>query len=246
MPAIWRVQESLNTDRSGKVDHGESKPIRFLREYSNYLTPRLGFLGADTWTAVAIYIRNVLLNQTILILFSFLPAAASVSRRICVAPRSVLVVSLRALSGARRDYCALLTAQLGVAKNMLHLTGEGPTGEFPPFARQGSVLKYIVVPLFLAAWCLTVWDLAQAPLDRALVDLAHSWSIRIGREWDLVSREIQGNRQTGARQPTLGFELARDGRASDFPPFRVRWLAFCSGSSRIKSCGVLARTFGMS
>ncbi|MFZ1203188.1 MAG: patatin-like phospholipase family protein [Candidatus Acidiferrales bacterium] len=157
MPAIWRVQESLNTDRSEKVDHGESKPIRFLREYSNYLTPRLGFLGADTWTAVAIYIRNVLLNQTILILFlSFLLLlpylAVYVSHRAAcwsspyvhyLAPAAIIVL--------------ILTAQLGVAKNMLHLTGEGPTGEFPPFARQGSVLKYIVVPLFLAAWCLTVW-----------------------------------------------------------------------------------------
>jgi predicted acylesterase/phospholipase RssA len=68
---IWRVQKCLTTDRSGKIDHSEAQALRFLREYSNYLTPRLGFLGADTWTAAAIYIRNLLLNQAILIHFIF-------------------------------------------------------------------------------------------------------------------------------------------------------------------------------
>ena len=45
----------------------EPGAINFLRSYSNYLTPRLGLFGADTWVAVATYIRNLLLNQTILL-----------------------------------------------------------------------------------------------------------------------------------------------------------------------------------
>ena len=43
------------------------RPIRFLREYSNYLTPRTGFFSADTWTMVGIYLRNALLNQVIIV-----------------------------------------------------------------------------------------------------------------------------------------------------------------------------------
>lgn len=43
------------------------KPIRFLRQFSNYLTPRLGLFSSDTWAMIAIYIRNVALNLTILI-----------------------------------------------------------------------------------------------------------------------------------------------------------------------------------
>ena len=43
----------------------EPGAINFLRSYSNYLTPRLGIFGADTWTAVASYFRNLLLNQAI-------------------------------------------------------------------------------------------------------------------------------------------------------------------------------------
>ena len=33
-----------------------------LRANSNFLTPKLGLLSADTWTAIALYIRNFLLN----------------------------------------------------------------------------------------------------------------------------------------------------------------------------------------
>lgn len=45
----------------------EPAPIRFLRAYSNFLTPKLGLFSFDTWALVAIYLRNFLLNVTILI-----------------------------------------------------------------------------------------------------------------------------------------------------------------------------------
>jgi hypothetical protein len=45
----------------------EPAPVAHLREYSNYLTPRLGMVSGDTWTVVATYVRNVLLNWTVLI-----------------------------------------------------------------------------------------------------------------------------------------------------------------------------------
>lgn len=45
------------------------RPIRFLREFSNYLTPRLGSFSFDTWTMGAVYSRNVVLNQAVLISF---------------------------------------------------------------------------------------------------------------------------------------------------------------------------------
>src|ERR1700728_2392422 len=43
------------------------EPIRWLRRYSNYLTPQTGLLSADTWVAVATWLRNTLLNQVVLI-----------------------------------------------------------------------------------------------------------------------------------------------------------------------------------
>ena len=42
--------------------------IEFLRDYSNYLTPHVGFLTADTWTAIVTVARNLLLNLLILVL----------------------------------------------------------------------------------------------------------------------------------------------------------------------------------
>ena len=45
----------------------EPRPIHRLREYSNYLSPRLGILSADTWVLGATYVRNLLLNWLVLI-----------------------------------------------------------------------------------------------------------------------------------------------------------------------------------
>jgi hypothetical protein len=51
----------------------EPDPIFHLRRYSNYLSPRLGFLSADVWVLWATYLRNFLVCQLVL-----LPAAVGV------------------------------------------------------------------------------------------------------------------------------------------------------------------------
>jgi Patatin-like phospholipase len=43
------------------------RQIQWLRRYSNYLTPRKGFLSGDTWASFAAWLRNVSLNQGLLI-----------------------------------------------------------------------------------------------------------------------------------------------------------------------------------
>src|SRR6185295_12998073 len=45
----------------------EPEPIRNLRVYSNYLTPKKGLFTADTWTLVAVYLRNLMLNWLVFI-----------------------------------------------------------------------------------------------------------------------------------------------------------------------------------
>jgi hypothetical protein len=59
------VIEALNPQLPPEND--EAKPITFLRQYSNYLTPRLGLMSADTWTMASIWMRNSLLNLIILV-----------------------------------------------------------------------------------------------------------------------------------------------------------------------------------
>lgn len=51
----------------GTGPNPEPKELQHLREYSNYMSPRTGLLSADTWSLIAIYLRNLFLNQTIFI-----------------------------------------------------------------------------------------------------------------------------------------------------------------------------------
>ena len=51
----------------------EPQPIRHLRIFSNYLTPKTGLTSVDTWTLIASYVRNMFLNW--LVLISWLAAA---------------------------------------------------------------------------------------------------------------------------------------------------------------------------
>jgi hypothetical protein len=45
-----------------------TESIGHLRRYSNYLSPRLGFFSADTWSMITIWFRNTILIQTTVIL----------------------------------------------------------------------------------------------------------------------------------------------------------------------------------
>jgi hypothetical protein len=63
---LAQVEEQLIPlpGKSGRTAWPE--PIRWLRRYSNYLTPRKGLLTADTWVAASIWLRNTILNQIVL------------------------------------------------------------------------------------------------------------------------------------------------------------------------------------
>jgi hypothetical protein len=45
----------------------EPAPVSNLRDFSNYLTPKLGLFSGDTWAAAAIIGRNLLLNWLVLV-----------------------------------------------------------------------------------------------------------------------------------------------------------------------------------
>jgi hypothetical protein len=62
-----QLKPALVARRPQSTKPDEPEAIFHLRRYSNYLTPRLGFFSQDTWSAIAIYVRNVLLMQLILI-----------------------------------------------------------------------------------------------------------------------------------------------------------------------------------
>jgi len=169
LKGIHAVEEELRPTRSEREksvahrewadqkSHTEPPQIRFLREYSNYLTPRLGALGADTWTVIAIYLRNVLLNQAILILFSFalllLPYIAHFVTGwmswtgMWAAPVAVFALMTWAVTVGARNLDGLIYG------------GEMPerVKTWLPPQEQRWVLITIVAPICLAIWILTAW-----------------------------------------------------------------------------------------
>lgn len=66
---IRSVQRFLSPSRSPNPEADCVRPIRHLREYSNHVAPTPGFFSADTWTMIAIWLRNTVLNQAVLVLF---------------------------------------------------------------------------------------------------------------------------------------------------------------------------------
>ncbi len=82
------VQEDLvraDTGSGGekkKIPHStidpEPQPVRHLREYSNYLSPRRGLTSADGWTIASLYTRNLMLN--LLVLVPIIAAALAIPR----------------------------------------------------------------------------------------------------------------------------------------------------------------------
>jgi hypothetical protein len=65
---IDHVLKHLAYRTAGKIDP-EAKPILHLRDYTNYLDPRLGLFSGDTWTLAATTVRNILLNWFVLLPF---------------------------------------------------------------------------------------------------------------------------------------------------------------------------------
>ena len=57
-------------DLAEPLDHivdEEPEPVRHLRDYSRYLSPRFGMLSGDTWTLISIYLRNLFINNMLLL-----------------------------------------------------------------------------------------------------------------------------------------------------------------------------------
>jgi hypothetical protein len=60
------TRDLANRDPETKVDP-DPPPLRYLRQYSSFLTPKVGLLSADTWSFAGIYVRNLLLNWAVII-----------------------------------------------------------------------------------------------------------------------------------------------------------------------------------
>ncbi len=149
----------------------EPRPVHRLREYSNYLSPQLGLLSADTWTLIATYLRNLLLNW--LVLVPFLAAVLALPR---------LVVALygfapSARSGFGWPDLALVAGFLLSVLALAYIGYERPSHH----VHGGSELKQGRGQAPFLGWCL-------GPLVASALLLTLYWSWRGGarlgwRDW---------------------------------------------------------------
>ncbi|GAO35407.1 hypothetical protein SCT_0793 [Sulfuricella sp. T08] len=138
----------------------ELTAVRFLRSYSNYLTPRGGLLSSDTLDAVATYLRNLYLNLSVLIL----------SMAALLLLPWLLIAALPQLAGLQLPWLGTLLEWSGFhTLNALHPVYFGLGGlsllvavvatsfnlvsSATPrwYCQQGWVLTLIVLPTLLAA-----------------------------------------------------------------------------------------------
>lgn len=126
----------------------EARQVRWLRSFSNYLSPRLGVLSADTWTLVSLVLRNLLVHWTVL-----LPILGA----LLLLPHLALWVISQPLP------LALTRSLFGLAC-ALTLFGFFESWDFTPNPErerssppdQGRILLRAVVPLAVAAFLFTL------------------------------------------------------------------------------------------
>ncbi|HKG98308.1 MAG TPA: patatin-like phospholipase family protein, partial [Pyrinomonadaceae bacterium] len=166
------TSELANTHPRTKVDP-DPTPIRFLRRYSSFITPKVGLLTADTWTFLAIYLRNLFLNWMV-----FIPLLLSV----LTLPRLLLTITLAQPASGNQwkfnlrpfgiDYDIfgrhffLLGGFALTVWALAYIMFNRPTvreelRQYSKFWRsrstQRSFLVYCLLPLAAAAFCLTTY-----------------------------------------------------------------------------------------
>ncbi len=148
----------------------EPQPIRNLREYSNYLTPKLGLFSADTWTAAAMVVRNMLLNWLVI-----LPALAA----LVAIPWLFLAVVENNGPFARLDGAFVVLATLTeLVASILVFRSRRYSSHLP--YEQGNFVRRCLAPVVLSAalLCIAVLGLNRwitPGLVHPRQDLLHVW-----------------------------------------------------------------------
>ena len=173
----------LHQLRSRRADPDSEPPaIDHLREYSSYLTPKVGLLSADTWAAVAIVLRNIVLNWLILLPAVALPVVAIklLAALVHTAPSSGdwWVAGLVAAA-------CLVLGSMSLGYKLLRLYSDEPVTNAQEAQRRFLLLS--LTPAIAAGACFT-WlaDQGRTPAD-ALVAIIHAgWTSSAPSWWSMA------------------------------------------------------------
>jgi hypothetical protein len=190
----------------------EPKPLDRLREYSNYLTPKVGIFSPDTWTAAALIVRNLLLNWLVLV-----PLLGAV---VAVPQAAVLAVQTRPSAAVVRWIVALAVASAFLASVFVHWLRQPRLRGNQ--AGQRLIVFGVVFPIYLAAALLSLgvaWlPWRWWPARAGLVGFVALWTVLVPtvgwllvEAWQAVVRRlVVGRGGTAPRHRGRGFwwELA--------------------------------------
>jgi hypothetical protein len=153
--------ETPKSDRPVKKVDPEPRPLRHLRAYSNYMSPKLGFLSADTWTMASMYVRNLLLN--LLVLIPILAAILAIPRLFALLlrhdtqfpPATLLIVTAAAL--------AVGFGYLGATRPTVH----GRHAKGLSLRGTGGFFGLCVIPLTVASTAVSLYwaKIAERPFE---------------------------------------------------------------------------------
>ena len=127
----------------------EPEPVYNLRVYANYLTPKTGLLSPDTWTLIAVYLRNLILNWLV-----FLPAIMT----LLMLPR-IWAALVNTVASSSHPTVYLAFGLLGVLTGIISLFGI--LRNLPSIGNRNwqvrPLLIVVVLMLSLTAVCLTLY-----------------------------------------------------------------------------------------
>lgn len=223
---------------TGTSGDPESQPIRHLREYTSYLTPRYGFT-LDSFTVLMIVLRNLLLNWTILI-----PAMVFF---FCV-PYFFYQVSsliLQFLSGPRVFDGSLIIggvcascATFFISQSTFRPAYASETRDASNLGRTSREVCWLILPLLIGAWIISegaACVIQQAPspplswwtLHFAFFAVLPPMVMAFTRVWWQLPRmglktETPLRRPPGKLSESSGQEPAsREGLFESFLPFQI-------------------------
>lgn len=152
------VRESLSPRVSPDPESFATRPIKWLRRYSNYLAPRRGLLSVDTWSVGTIWMRNTLLNLLVIIL------ALSA---LLLAPRMMRIVFDLLHSGALWQKVilsftiGLLFHSVWVIRLNLHSFNERRARDDGQKFYQNSIHLLVALPIMVSSLFATAWMSTQ-------------------------------------------------------------------------------------
>jgi len=221
------VQERLIPYRRGK-DREEQPEIAFLRNYSNYMTPRKGLFSADTWTLVTTYMRNLLLN--LLILMFALSAALVLPRLLILGHHEItLYVDLVSTKEVALAVLILLGIAIGFIRWNLSTLFESRAKQnhSSELDKPWQVFLFVVVPILVAAWLISVWlwTIRGAEVSEKWLDWSLATGAIYGALWVIAWLVgIAGN--AGNQQVKQTTEAAKTGQSFvQRVPTRIKELA---------------------